>query len=232
MHSTPPSPAACVLQAAACNTQHHHLTQVSACHKGSKIGAIMKRKLGIHSMHPYHDSTLIKVMMANGQQLQPMHALFLHSSSCMHWVYLSLSSPSPLLVALGTSEGRWTAAHVHTHHIQVWTQTQHLYPPPQIIYGQCMTIEKESNQDTSEYWDGSSSKLQKNATLFPHAPVPFMQGGCSPVPCSAGVGGLKKLCSFDLFPCIYAMHRQDYYLYGHWTWRQFNYNISSTPFPC
>ena len=27
-------------------------------------------------MHPYHDSTLIKVMMANGQQLQPMHALF------------------------------------------------------------------------------------------------------------------------------------------------------------
>jgi len=58
------------------NAQQHHLTQVSACHKRSKIGVIMKRKLGIHSMHPYHDSTLIKVMMANGQQLQPMHALF------------------------------------------------------------------------------------------------------------------------------------------------------------
>lgn len=95
MHSTQ-CPAACVLQAAACNTQHHHLTQVSACHKRSKIGAIMKRKLGIHSMHPYHDSTLIKVMMANGQQLQPMHALFLHAFllHALGWVYyLSLSSP-------------------------------------------------------------------------------------------------------------------------------------------
>jgi hypothetical protein len=42
-----------------------------------------------------------------------------------------------------------------------------------------MTIEKESSQDTSEYWDGSSTQQAPKEchTLFPHAPVPFMQGG-------------------------------------------------------
>jgi len=98
----------------------------------------MKRKLGIHSMHPYHDSTLIKVMMANGQQLQPMHALF--SSIPLGELEVSHSLFS------------WEEAHVH-----ITFRSEHNRHTSQINYGQCMTIEKESNQDTSEYWDGRSS---------------------------------------------------------------------------
>lgn len=82
--------------------QHHLMAQVSACHKRSKIGAIMKRKLArdpLHAPHT-HDSTLIKVMMANGQQLQPMHicAFLPPFLSCIVYIGVSslLSSPGGL----------------------------------------------------------------------------------------------------------------------------------------
>ena len=190
------------------NAQQHHLTQVSACHKRSKIGVIMKRKLGIHSMHPYHDSTLIKVMMANGQQLQPMHALF---SSIplgeLNWRSLTLSS-------LG-KKWRWTAAHVH-----ITFSSEHNHHTSQIIYGQCMTIEKESNQDTSEYWDGSSSSSTASSKRMPLF-FPMLQSlscrGC--MQCR----GVKETLQFWFIPLHLCTEQtgRDYHLYGHWTWRGF-----------
>lgn len=135
----------------------------------------MERKLGIHSMHPpYHDSTLIKVMMANGQQLQPMHALF--PPSIPHGLS-SLCSWEQVKVNRSTC----------THHIQVSEDNMaNAWPLKR----------KAAKIPLSIGMVAAHSKLQKSATLF----SPMLQS----LSCR---GGLKKLCSFDLFPCIYAQGR-------------------------
>ena len=83
-------------------------------------------------------------------------------SPCMHFfppfLLGSWIGGLSLSLLLGRSE-RWTAAHVH-----ITFRSEHNRHTSQINYGQCMTIEKESNQDTSEYWDGSSSSSSSTAS--------------------------------------------------------------------